>query len=964
VTSSLSAPDSDLGRQFWSEVYARAYRQYGSTDIPLDIFNKVWIAPRSADIYEKGHAVYVLDQRLKVQMDADYGAGRAAGQAQAGTGDYSSTDITRQVMREVIIPAIEQEVNEGRNFAVLRQIYSGMLLAAWYKQSLRQSILARSYGDQSKVRGIDQDPANNQKIYDQYMAAFRKGAVNMIREEEDVWTRMPVPRKYFSGGALPFTAAMIDDAQVVHRRGVLPAEASDYAQRSDQLEVAAVDLLPAAARTGKMVAHDIVNSMPVQPFHVTVREDGGQLFVEVHQESRPAWSDAAQLLPSVDQYAAAEGTVEVQDKDLGRRRRFITAIDEFTNPMIMDVEELDKGAVRIKVHCPGTVFSFTMDASVIFRSDFNVFRHVVVSQLKNPLLLSLRDVKVWDESNFWWEGIPPLRGQKKYTFFLGSDFYRAAVTVRRGGVDIVFEEGEAGENAPAVVWKHPRIPREIFVPGGRLYDTWSALISRAARVNDVRSVYRYSLTHSPRWNVEQRNSIKTATFVDDRELYRVVARKAADTGLVRVSIEGRGHLRFFSDPMHIAWDSSLKELMAEVARSGGAEFLLMDEPAPDPAKKAGRPRRMKEPVAAVSGNVSLTAQVDIQEEPSLDVELLEKQAVAAVFKQELMRTHQARIAVFLQKGGASGENMTAKEWLQAWVKFEEDLAREGSADPFGEGFIQATAYVVDLFTQELLATGLGEESRGLVNAATEIKGWINRTRERSPRQSASTYTRAPVQGIQARIDMERLLAPIESAKRLIRKSEEDRQAVAAVGRLLPVDALVPAEVQKLSYSAVLPVADAITQRDPGASIDRDSMGRKPGSMNSRVVVDTVRQKVFFLTAPVTTSIQRSVNLRTAFAISVPADVSGVSLLANGTVLVQTRSGRFARVYSTGVVLSGSEPSLEALMKQVTQSIEVSFDAPDRNDAAQAVGPTGGIDFGSPDLAMNIRRDGQGMPLPL
>jgi hypothetical protein len=104
------------------------------------------------------------------------------------------------VLKEVIIPAIEKEVNEGKSFAPLRQVYSGMLLATWYKKALKESILGKVYADQGKVRGIDQDPGINQEIYAQYVQAFRQGVFNMIREDVDRYTNEVIPRKYFSGG--------------------------------------------------------------------------------------------------------------------------------------------------------------------------------------------------------------------------------------------------------------------------------------------------------------------------------------------------------------------------------------------------------------------------------------------------------------------------------------------------------------------------------------------------------------------------------------------------------------------------------------------------------------------------------------------------------------------------------------------------------------------------------------------
>jgi hypothetical protein len=40
----------------------------------------------------------------------------------------------KDALRSIVIPALEQEVNEGKNFIPLRQVYHSLILAAWYKK--------------------------------------------------------------------------------------------------------------------------------------------------------------------------------------------------------------------------------------------------------------------------------------------------------------------------------------------------------------------------------------------------------------------------------------------------------------------------------------------------------------------------------------------------------------------------------------------------------------------------------------------------------------------------------------------------------------------------------------------------------------------------------------------------------------------------------------------------------------
>ncbi len=86
-----------------------------------------------------------------------------------------------------------------------------MLLATWYKRALKESILGKLYADKSKVKGIDQDPAVNQKIYTQYVQAFQKGVFNMIKEDVDAYSQAVIPRKYFSGGTTTYLIPIAQD---------------------------------------------------------------------------------------------------------------------------------------------------------------------------------------------------------------------------------------------------------------------------------------------------------------------------------------------------------------------------------------------------------------------------------------------------------------------------------------------------------------------------------------------------------------------------------------------------------------------------------------------------------------------------------------------------------------------------------------------------------------------------------
>ena len=72
LTASLIYPEKDLGKEFWSRVYAKAQQQFGTTNVPVNTFNKVWILPDQAQVFENVNAAYVTKSTLKVMLDEDY----------------------------------------------------------------------------------------------------------------------------------------------------------------------------------------------------------------------------------------------------------------------------------------------------------------------------------------------------------------------------------------------------------------------------------------------------------------------------------------------------------------------------------------------------------------------------------------------------------------------------------------------------------------------------------------------------------------------------------------------------------------------------------------------------------------------------------------------------------------------------------------------------------------------------
>lgn len=198
LTASLLSPEEQTGAQYWNRLRSKIDSDLVD-NIPLETINKIWIVPEQADVFVKDNKAIVTGARLKVMLEQDY---MALEQHPAQTGATSElSDVTLDLIREIVIPVIEEEVNNGETFANLRQIYSAIILSAWFKQNLRNSILDQVYTNRSKTAGIELDDKDaNEKIYQKYLKALEKGVYNKVHEDYDPRTKEIIPRHYFTGG--------------------------------------------------------------------------------------------------------------------------------------------------------------------------------------------------------------------------------------------------------------------------------------------------------------------------------------------------------------------------------------------------------------------------------------------------------------------------------------------------------------------------------------------------------------------------------------------------------------------------------------------------------------------------------------------------------------------------------------------------------------------------------------------
>ena len=281
ITASLIYPEDALGRAFWKRVYEEATKKFGTTNIPVSTFNKVWIVPEKAVVYENAQAgtAYVVESKLKVMLEQDYlsmskhqmSTQMPAPQGNAGTPNDNVGALGSNIIREIVLPELNREVNENKNFAQLRQVYNSLILATWYKKKIKDSILEQVYNDKNKVTGVEyKDAINTGAIYQRYLQAFKKGVYSYIKEDVDPRTQEATPRKYFSGGLnllLKMNEAMITTDQLPAGRALFDTKRNEIVQVRLARMVRAVDR--AMASPEKLSNNDIKFRIEDYPKHIS-----------------------------------------------------------------------------------------------------------------------------------------------------------------------------------------------------------------------------------------------------------------------------------------------------------------------------------------------------------------------------------------------------------------------------------------------------------------------------------------------------------------------------------------------------------------------------------------------------------------------------------------------------------------------------------------------------------------------
>ena len=176
LTASLLHPDSKSGRNYWETLYKEASKLLRIENIgKIKSYFKIWITAYEARVYEaqmpfnenddkirrhlvdtqNGYLSLTTKASMKVMSEQDYYAQEKVYRNNFSKDIKTINQLSNQIFQDIIIPEIQNEVNQGENFFLLRQIYHSLIIASAFKQKFKCDPRCREFidsGDISKIK--------------------------------------------------------------------------------------------------------------------------------------------------------------------------------------------------------------------------------------------------------------------------------------------------------------------------------------------------------------------------------------------------------------------------------------------------------------------------------------------------------------------------------------------------------------------------------------------------------------------------------------------------------------------------------------------------------------------------------------------------------------------------------------------------------------------------------------------
>ncbi len=180
---------------------------------------RYWIVPDKVDAYETDNEIYIINATLNIFSEPVYehSTYKIVNQNTFFMSKSSIEDLSeaakeygryaKELEEKMILPLVVNEVNHGKNYSDLRQVYISLALAQWYKNKYRYTTSLFAYFIDSKdLKGLESKSAwSAESIWKDYKKSFEEGDYHCWKNE--TYQRgdyIITESKFYSGGGIDF----------------------------------------------------------------------------------------------------------------------------------------------------------------------------------------------------------------------------------------------------------------------------------------------------------------------------------------------------------------------------------------------------------------------------------------------------------------------------------------------------------------------------------------------------------------------------------------------------------------------------------------------------------------------------------------------------------------------------------------------------------------------------------------
>ncbi|WP_148083568.1 hypothetical protein [Micromonospora sp. Llam0] len=177
TVAKLIHPESPTGKPFWTGL-----------DGEKCVSMRQWIVPAPAVVHEDQNQLYIIDAPLSVKMETEVVNSVGVGGMDPGCPGQTEADTKRNetLFRALILPQVEEAVNNAPEYADLRRVYVSRVAAEWYRE--RSATKRTAYSDLIDQGNVDdwtaREPWSPIEVWQRYVRSYTDGEFTFEQRTE------------------------------------------------------------------------------------------------------------------------------------------------------------------------------------------------------------------------------------------------------------------------------------------------------------------------------------------------------------------------------------------------------------------------------------------------------------------------------------------------------------------------------------------------------------------------------------------------------------------------------------------------------------------------------------------------------------------------------------------------------------------------------------------------------------